>query len=266
MNKIPVSVFIIAKDEEDRIGKTINSVINWVDEVIVIDSGSNDNTVEISKKLGATTIFNKWQGYGPQKIFGETLCKNKWLLNLDADEEISDALAQEIIALFKNTKPSFNAYKMRIKIMSRFDKKPRLLAPYHNQIRLYDIDYAGFKNSTVHDSVIAKDSSNCKINQLKNIVYHRSFRSYRHAIEKINRYSSMQAEDMYNSGRNPSTLRIILEPFVSFIKGYFKKKYCFMGIDGFIEAWIYSFSRTLRIIKTREIFNDKHRKKYDDGK
>ena len=63
MNKIPVSVFIIAKDEEDRIGKTINSVINWVDEVIVIDSGSNDNTVEISKKLGATTIFNKWQGY-----------------------------------------------------------------------------------------------------------------------------------------------------------------------------------------------------------
>ena len=88
-DKLPLSVFIIAVNEADRIALTINSVRDWADEVIVIDSGSTDDTVAVAESHGARVVFNEWNGYGPQKVFGETLCRNDWLLNLDADEEVT---------------------------------------------------------------------------------------------------------------------------------------------------------------------------------
>lgn len=97
---LPISVFVIAKNEADRIPHTINSVVDWVDEVHVIDSGSEDNTRDVSRELGANVVFNEWPGYGPQKNFGESLCRNKWLINLDADEEITPELREQITLLF----------------------------------------------------------------------------------------------------------------------------------------------------------------------
>ena len=100
MDVLPISVFIIAQDEEDRIAYTINSVKGWVREIIVIDSGSKDNTVKLCEDLGAKTFFNEWEGYGKQKIFGEQQCQEDWILNLDADEAISDNLKSEIMTVF----------------------------------------------------------------------------------------------------------------------------------------------------------------------
>lgn len=252
-NKTPVSVFIIAKNEEDRIHYSINSVKNWADEIIVIDSGSDDKTVEISKKLGATVLFNEWKGYGQQKIFGESICKNDWILNIDADEEISPELKNEIeIALKDNDKKAFH---IPIKTMSLNSQKPPRFAPSNEPIRLYNKKFAGFKDSIVHDSVVV--NNNTKVGELKNIVYHRSFRSYKHAIEKINYYSTLQAEDMFAKGKKPSLLKIITEPFWAFFKAYFLRKYIFFGVDGFIEGIIYAFSRTIRLAKTRELYKNK---------
>jgi glycosyltransferase involved in cell wall biosynthesis len=98
--RLPLSAFIIAKNEADRIPAAIKSVVGWVDEVIVIDSGSEDETVAVAESLGARVVFNEWPGYGLQKRFGEDQCRNDWLLNLDADEEITSALAAEIKAKF----------------------------------------------------------------------------------------------------------------------------------------------------------------------
>src|SRR4051812_25902035 len=98
--KIPVSVFIIAVNEADRIGRTINSVKDWADEVVVIDSGSKDGTPQTVEALGARSIHHDWPGYGLQKRFGEDQCKNDWVLNIDADEVISEELGKEIQELF----------------------------------------------------------------------------------------------------------------------------------------------------------------------
>ena len=95
-NKLPISCFIIAKNEADRITKTIKSVEDLVDEIIVIDSGSTDGTQDLVKKLGCKLYYNEWHGFGPQKRFGEDKAKNKWLLNLDADEYLSNGLKVEI--------------------------------------------------------------------------------------------------------------------------------------------------------------------------
>jgi len=261
VQKLPISVFIITKDEEDRVPTAIKSVLGWVDEVIVVDSGSSDKTIDVATRLGAKVLYNEWNGYGPQKVFAEGLCKNKWLLNIDADEEISAELRDEIINEFANGEPEFKAYKVSIKDVNRFSSKVGLLASMHIQLRLYHSDYAGFKDSSVHDSVVLKDGVKESVPKFKNIVRHRSFRSYTHAIEKVNRYTTMQAEEMFRCGRCPSAFRVIIEPVVSFIKGYFIKRHCFLGVEGFIEGVIYAFARTLRLAKARELWKQQDVKK-----
>ncbi|MCH2038603.1 MAG: glycosyltransferase family 2 protein [Rickettsiales bacterium] len=259
--KYPLSVFIIAKDEEDRIPDSIKSVIDWVEEVIVIDSGSSDQTVSISEALGAKVLFNEWNGYGPQKVFGESKCNHPWILNIDADEAVSPGLQAEIKALFdQQTINDKHAYHIPIKISTRFATKlPGRFAPSNDPIRLYHTDYAGFKDSSIHDSVVPK-SNDASIGHLKNIMIHRCFRSYQHAVEKINFYSSMQAEHMWTKGRKPSKIRILIEPIISFLKAYTLRRYFLLGIDGFIESVIYAFSRTLRLAKAHEKWKEEHKK------
>lgn len=255
MSKIPLSVFIITKNEEDRIAPIISAVKNIADEILVIDSGSTDKTMEIASNLGAKVIYNKWNGYGPQKVFGESCCKNDWILNIDADEEVSKELALEIENLFL-TKKYDKFYGYRIKIVNKFfnEEKPKKLAYFYNQLRLYNRNFAGFKDSKIHDSVVLKNKENHKISQLKNIIYHQSFRSYEHWIEKINSYSSAQAIDAFKKGKNPSVLKILLISSFSFLKAYLIRRYFIYGLDGIIYSYVFSFSRLAKLIKTKELF------------
>jgi glycosyltransferase involved in cell wall biosynthesis len=252
MKKLPISVFIIAKNEEERLPKAIASVKDWVDEVIVIDSGSEDKTVEIAKNMGAQTTFNEWQGYGQQKIFGESLCKNDWILNIDADEEVTPDLRNNILSLFKNAQPVYDAYKMRWKMLFFTQKRPPLLAVGSNFIRLYNKQKAGFRESIIHDSVILKDES-ARVGELKGYVHHRCFLSMDQWAKKVNYITSVQAEDWLTRGRKkPSTLRMIIEPIFAFLKSYFLRRYFLYGIDGYNASIIYAYSKTLRLAKVRE--------------
>lgn len=251
MTKLPISVFIIARDEADRIVPVIRSVHDWVHEVIVIDSGSTDETVKVSEAEGATVVYNEWYGYGPQKVFGEKLCSQKWLFNIDADEEVSDALRLEIQTLFSGGKePELAGYQIPILICFPFDKGPRAFAPSNDPVRLYDKTKAGFKAELVHDSVILNDGENTA--KLKRHINHRCFRSHHHAIEKINRYSSMQAKDMLTKGRRPSALRMVFEPISAFLKSMLLRRYILFGLNGFTESIIYAFARYIRLAKARE--------------
>lgn len=254
MQKLPLSVFIITHNEADRITPIIEAIKNIADEILVIDSGSSDETVRIAENLGAKVIFNKWNGYGPQKVFGENLCKNKWILNIDADEEVMPELEIEIRNLFeKNQQDEKVGYK--IKIVNKFfgEKRPKKLAYYYNQLRLYNKEFCGFKDSIVHDSVVVKDGDFSKIGQLKNIIAHQSFRSYQHWIEKINSYSEAQAIDAKRRGKDASILKILITPVLSFLKGYFLRRYFIYGFDGIIYSYVYAFGRTLKLIKIRKI-------------
>lgn len=257
--RLPISAFIIAKNEADRIPKAIRSVRDWVDEVIVIDSGSTDDTVKIAQELGAKTVFNEWKGYGPQKRFGETLCRNTWLFNIDADEEATPEAIAEIKALFAHGEPEHKAFAMKTVCVFPFEDKPRRFAITMTHGRLYHKDYAGFKDSTVHDSVVLRDGGELKL--LKNGLNHYIFRSHAHTVEKVNFYSSMQAEDLYRKGRNPGVPRIFFTPIWAFIKAYFLRGYIVYGLDGVIRSYIYAFSRLIRVAKAREKFQEEAYKK-----
>ena len=253
--KILLSVFIIAKNEADRIKQVILAVKEIADEILVIDSGSSDKTCEIALQAGAKVMFNQWNGYGVQKIFGESQCRNKWILNIDADEEVSEELVAEIREIFLAKKhQNFHGFRMRIVNKFRFESRPKKLAYYYNQLRLYNKDFAGFKNSTIHDSVELKEKNPQKIGQLKNIIFHQSFRSLEHWIEKINSYSSMQAADSFKKGKNASYLKIITVPTFAFLKAYIVRRYFIYGFDGLIYSYLFAFSRFAKAIKTREAF------------
>lgn len=256
---LPISVFIITKNEADRIANVINAVKKIADEVLVIDSGSSDKTVEIAALNGAKVMFNEWNGYGQQKIFGENQCRNKWILNIDADEEVSPELCNEINEIFtQNQQENFCGFRVKIVNKFRFEDRPKKLAYYYNQLRLYNKELAGFKNSAVHDSVELKDQNNSKIGQLQNIIYHQSFRSFNHWIEKINSYSQMQAQDSFAKGKCPSILKVLTAPTIGFFKAYFIRRYFIYGFDGLVYSYLFGFSRFAKAIKTREIFKEKN--------
>lgn len=255
---IPISVFIITKNEDDRIANVINAIKKFADEIIVIDSGSTDNTTQIAQSLGAKVLFNQWRGYGPQKIFGEENCRNKWLLNIDADEEVSKELAEEIIQIFsKKINDDVAGFNIKIVNKFRFEKKPKKYAYYYNQLRLYNKDLAGFKNSAIHDSVNLKSPNKHQVLQLKNIIFHQSFRSFEHWIEKINSYSSMQAQDCYNKNKFPNYAKVFVAPILGFFKAFIIRRYFIYGFDGIIYSSLYAFSRYVKAIKSREIFYEK---------
>ncbi|MDN3718133.1 glycosyltransferase family 2 protein [Roseibium salinum] len=153
-DRLPLSAFIIARNEADRIARPIESVRGWVDEVVVIDSGSTDGTIAVAERLGAKVVHNEWAGYGPQKRFGEDQCRNDWLLNLDADEEVTPELAAEIRAKFADgSYREADGWRIMIRDMYAHENAPAPWAYGYHQIRLYDRRQGRFSDSIVHDTV-----------------------------------------------------------------------------------------------------------------
>ena len=249
MKKLPISVIFITKNEADRIEKAIDSVADWVDEIIVVDSGSNDDTVQKAERLEAKTFFNEWPGYGQQKRFAEEKTSHDWILNLDADERVTVELKDEILALFKKPEQLADGYRIAIHDIIYLSNKLNPKTPY-KPIRLYKKSKGRYSESPVHDRVIMQDDA--ITDKLNGKIAHASIRDFSHRVEKMNAYSSAQVEDMINKGRKPSKVRIVLEFWLSFLKRYFLKGYWRQGLIGYIYAMNYAYSRFLRQIKLYE--------------
>lgn len=252
-HKLPISCFIIAKNEADRIGGAIASVKDWVSEMIVIDSGSSDSTIAVAESLGAKVLHHDWQGYGLQKRFGEEQCQENWLLNLDADETITAALAQEIASHFAQGLPTVSGFVMKVRDLLPGEKTLAPLAHTNLCLRLYDKRKARFSDSPVHDSVIVESGRTQLLNQP---VLHRSFRSIAHMLDKINSYSTEQALNRQQKGLSIPHVRLLIELPFSFFKAYILRAYILRGWRGFIYSCVYAFGRFIRIAKYIELKRD----------
>lgn len=247
--RLPLSCFIIARDEADSIGMVIDSVVGWVDEVVVVDSGSTDGTPDLAARLGARVIHNEWPGYGPQKRFAEEQCRNDWLLNLDADEVPSEALCREIIELFGDGAPAHPFYNFRVRLVYPGDDEPRRWAPSNNCLRLYDRRAGRFSASAVHDSV---ESGAIVPKQLRGEAWHFSYRSFSYLVDKLNRYGDLQASNARRTSTFVLSLRLPLELPWGFFKYYILRRHFVGGRKGFIFSTINAFFRFLRIAKILE--------------
>lgn len=248
--RIPVSAFIIARDEAHRIGLTIDSLRGLVDEVIVVEWGSSDDTVKVARRHGARVIHHPWEGYGPQKRFAETRCRCRWLLNLDADEELSPELQAEIRELFRRG-PECAAYRLVIRATCWHEQRPSRWAYANSPIRLYDKKLGRFANSLVHDSVHMRPGA--RVGKLKHDVWHRGQMSFDQLVAKINSYTNLQARDFV--GRRSSRIswwRMLTVFPTAFLKSFFLRRHFVWGRYGFSISMCYAFARVLRLSKIHE--------------
>jgi len=247
---IPLSAFIIVKNEEKRLSRTISALKPWVDEIIVVDSGSTDRTMEISRSLGARTSFREWKGYGLQKAYAERQCRNNWVLNVDADEVVTPELAAEIQALFAAQIPMPGAYRLKILTVYPGEAKPRPWAKDYNEVRLYHRSVGAYREHPVYDRVILR---NTQARQLQQPVLHHAYLSFSHIIEKNNQFSSFRSRNSPARSAAYLKCRLATEFPLTFAKAYFGRRHVFGGWKGFYFALCHAFMRTTRIAKMLEL-------------
>lgn len=244
-----LSCTVIAMNEEDRIERCLASVRGIVDEIVVVDSGSTDRTLEIARACGAVCHVNAWRGYGQQKRFAEDVAANDWILNLDADEWLTDAARQEIAAIMGSPQPDpeIHGYRFDIRHVYPGRSKPRLLADSHKYVRLYDKTHCRFPDSAVFDE-IKLDARNT--GRIRGAVLHQSLRSLSHLMKKNVAYYRLQTTEI---DKAPSLLllRMVTEPFTVFFKYYVLKRHFTGGAYGLAVASTIAGLRTYRLALLR---------------
>jgi glycosyltransferase involved in cell wall biosynthesis len=245
---LPLSVFIIAKNEADRIGRTIEAVRDLSDDIVVIDSGSTDGTRAIAEALGARVLYRAFDGYGAQKRYGEEQCRHDWLLNLDADEVVPPRLSAAIRGLFEPGRmPERDAYRLGIAEIFPGEGAPHPWSYTLWPVRLYRRDRGRYSPSPVHDRVDLVDGT--RVGRLRPPIHHFSVRSLGAQVEKLNRYSDQQADDLGARGVSIPTWRVFVEFPAAFLKAYFGRRHFVRGTYGFLTAMNYAISRHLRMAK-----------------
>ncbi len=246
----PLSIFLITKNEADRLPRTLAAVRALSDDIVVVDSGSTDGTPALAQSLGARVLHRDWEGYGPQKRFAEEQCLHPWLLNLDADEWVPPHLAAEIRALFAAGEPAADAYEIRIAEVFPGEAAPHRLAYALPPVRLYRRDKGRYSASPVHDRVDL--ASGARVARLKGIVHHFSVRSIGDQIDKLNAYADQQVADLAARGKSIPLWRLFVEFPAAFFKAYVLRRHFVRGAYGFITAMNFAFFRWLRVAKDYE--------------
>ncbi|MCJ2069198.1 glycosyltransferase family 2 protein [Methylobacterium sp. J-030] len=244
---LPLSIFVIAYNEADRIGATLRAVRDLTDDLVVVDSGSTDGTQALAQSLGARVIHNPWPGYGPQKRFAEEQCRHVWLLNLDADEVVPADLSRQIRALFAAGEPRRPAWRIGIAEIFPGEARPHPLAYTLTPVRLYRKDRGRYAASPVHDRVALEPG--VTPGRLRGVIHHFSVRSLGDQLDKLNRYSDQQADDLEARGVVIPRWRVFVELPGNFLKAYLGRRHFVRGTYGFLTAMNYAISRHLRIAK-----------------
>ena len=210
----PLSAVLIALNAASQIEPCLRSLA-FCDEIIVVDSGSNDDTVYLAERHGAKVVQSEWRGFGPQKQFAVTQAKYDWVLCIDADERVSEPLQQSIkMAL---DMPPFHAY--------RFARCNRFMGRYlrHGEgypdwsLRLFDRRHACWSDDAVHEKVVTDVS----VGVLNGDLLHDSAETLDSYLAKQNRYTTLAAKEALARGKRASVAQMLLSPTMRFIKFYF---------------------------------------------
>jgi len=256
---VTLSVVIISYNEETNIGRTLESVIPLVrdgkGEIIVVDSGSTDQTVEIVKSFGAKVFIEEWKGYAAQKNFALGKAERDWILSLDADEEVEPALAEEIGQMLSSPPKQMQGFLISRKnyFLGRWIKHGGFWPD--PKLRLFQRGAAKFEDRLVHEDAKLKEGIP---GQLNHALIHHSYPTFSDYIAHMNHYSSLGAQMALVKGKRHFLFAdIIFRPLLTFIYNYFFRLGFLDGRAGFLLHVGHAIYVSWKYMKVWELQNSK---------
>jgi glycosyltransferase involved in cell wall biosynthesis len=244
---VTLSVTIITLNEAANIDACLASVA-WADDVLVVDSGSTDDTVARAKAAGARVEIRAWPGYSNQKNWAAEQARFDWILSIDADERVSPALAEEIRARIA-AHPSVAGFRVP-RVTWHLGRWIRTTDWYPDyQLRLYDRRHARWKPKRVHESVEADGP----VDTLTHDLEHYAYRDISHHHATMHRYTTLAAEEMFERGRRASVVDLVLHPPAAFLRNYVLRRGCLDGSTGFIVSAMNAYYVFLKFAKLRQL-------------
>lgn len=223
-----ISAVIIAYNEEQYIQQCIESILNVTSDIIVVDSGSTDNTVNLAKSLGAQVFQMHWEGYGANKNFGNSKAKYDWILSIDADEILDQEMVSHIVSLDKKENTIY-----KIKSLVNYNGKWIRHCGWYPawKLRFFHKSRAAWNLAPVHESLVYPD--NTKVDQLKGQLLHYSYSSIQDHKDKSTKYAKLKAESWIEKNKSLNIFKRLLGPSFKFIRTYILKLGFLDGTEGY---------------------------------
>jgi len=242
-----ISATLITHNEEANIAGALQT-LPWVDEIVVVDDGSSDATVDICRRFTDRIFHRDWTGYADQKNFAVQQARHDWIFSIDADERPSPELCAEIQDLARR---GFSAHGYRIPrvafFMERWIRHGDWYPDY--QLRLFDRRHGRWEGGRVHESF----KINGKTGILNGEIRHYTYRSLSDYLRRLENYSTLAALDYEQRGKTATPLKLFGNPVATFMKAYFLRRGFLDGLPGFVVAVMGSVSVFFKYAKLYEL-------------
>ncbi len=251
MKRDKLSVCITACNEEDKIRNCLRSVA-WADEIVVVDSYSKDNTIRICREFTDRVYQHKWLGYIGQKNLVKKMAQHPWILFIDADEEVSTELRNQILHQFESGhNRQFEGYEFprKVRYMGRWIKHGEWYPDY--KMRLFRKDRGICAGKEPHDRITVPG----KVRRLKGDLYHYTYANIHEQLETLNKFSTITARDKFNSGVRFRWIDLLFRPVYRFFKSYLLKLGFLDGAQGFVIAVCSSYGVFIKYAKLMELWH-----------
>ena len=244
--RTPLSAVLITKNAAANLEACLDS-LGFCDEIVLVDSGSTDGTVEIARKHNAHVIQKEWLGFGRQKQFAVDLARNDWVLCIDADEAVSPDLATSIAdALSNPVAPVFRMARCN-RFMGRWLRHGEGYPDW--SLRLFDRRSARWSDDPVHEKVLYAVTPGT----LEGDLLHESAEDLRQYIDKQNRYSTLAAQQLFERGSSAGIVKMVASPTVRFVKVYFLRLGFLDGLPGLAHVVIGCMTSFMKYAKLAEL-------------
>ncbi len=243
---LPLSLCVITRDAAAEIEDCLASA-PFAGEVVVVDSGSRDDTVEIARRRGARVIVRGWPGFGAQKQFAVGAATHDWVLCLDADERVTPELARSIAREMEAPRAAAYAFARRNRFLGRWLAHGEGYPDWN--LRLFDRRHARWSEDPVHEHVLADGA----VARLRGDLLHASAESLDDYLAKQNRYTTLQAAAMHARGERAGLARLVLSPLVRFVRFYVLKLGFLDGVAGLVHIAIGCQNSFLKYAKLRAL-------------
>ncbi len=230
----PLSVTIITLNEEENIGPCLESVA-WAEEIVVCDSGSTDKTLELSRQYTDRVFVDEWRGFSGHKNLALARATHPWVLSLDADERVTPELRREIEGILEQDGPEDGYFVPRRNFFLGRQIRYCGWSP-DETLRLFRREKGHFQERAVHEAVELTG----RVGHLRTPIEHCSYRSLSDFLHRMDRYSSLAAEEMSRAGRRARVGDYALRPPATFLKMYVFQRGFLEGWRGFFLASLYA--------------------------